>query len=197
MGVESSTEVPDCYADVQKWTRHRLTNVIKKWVDSEEDFSLDEADIMNLIGCRESFAFQIMDHLTLNKSGTRVNAVTLLITLIALISDEFVNKTDYVSEIFDLFDLAGNERITREVLNVMIMSIGAAFASLLGRTDTPSRECVDALSNQIFDTTGKKYPGSKISKAEVIQWADVNFFCKDIRSINNVLQTIECTHWLQ
>ena len=45
-----------------------------------------------------------------------MNAVTLFVTLISLVSDEFVNKADYVAEIFSLFDLGGKESITKEVL---------------------------------------------------------------------------------
>lgn len=190
MGVEASHELPEPFRPIQKWSRHKLNSVIRRWIESNEDFGLDSFAVMNSLGVSEAYATGIIKHMNRDHPQTRVNAVTLFVTLISLVSDEFVNKADYVAEIFSLFDLGGKESITKEVLNVLLTSVGTSYAALLGRKENPSKETIRQLTDQICDSTGKKKAVSKITMEDLIQWADDNLFCKDIRSINNILQTI-------
>jgi hypothetical protein len=197
MGVGPSTMLPAAFISVGRWTRPKLDNVIIIWTQGEFPYSIDAATIEAIVGCTNATAHEMITTLTGNINSTHVNAITLFVVFICLVTDEFVNKADHVAEIFDLFDLQRKNKLTRDELTVMVTTVYIAFSAIVDDqkqlTSVERSDCVKRFCDNIYAHTkairhGVHHP---ISRTELIQCSDETLFTKEKRTINAILTAIK------
>lgn len=195
MGVGAST-VPSAFSDVGQWKRQKLDKIIIKWTQGDFPFAIDASTLETLVGCPNAVAHDMITTLTANESSTHVNAVTLFVVFISLVTDEFTSKMDYVAEIFDLFDLQRKNTLTRDELTVLVTTVHIAFSAIVDKKQSSTAErseCVKRFCDKIYAHTKAVKHGTHrpISRTELIQCSDEILFTKDKRTISAVLSAIE------
>lgn len=187
MGVESSKQ-PECFKIV-KYSNCRMQ--ILNWIEAEENFTLSLPAVVTYLNCSEDVAQPIMDEINDNKhKSTYVNAVTLFVAIIAAAKEE----TSHLSLIYDLFDTNGKEVLSSEELIVMVMTIGTAFASLVGKGERPSLEKASEFVDQLYRAEGKNKPrrhaNKGYTKSELIKWVDQNLKVDGTINVDSFLKVI-------
>ena len=187
MGVSNSITLKKHFKEIADETWSRSTTVVQTYQTGNYDFGIDFNVVMNLTGYDSERAKILLQAQAINDVGV-VNALSLLITFIALVDNTTTMGEERVSEIFNLFDFSHTGTLTMEDLTIMLMCVSYSFSHIVGRhADVPSDAAIIKLGQQIYDKLNKKYK-QPIKKDELIMWAKSNLFDKGIDKLDLVFE---------
>ena len=185
--MSSSIPLKKHFKEINEETWSRALTVVQAYQTGNYDFGIDFNVIMNITGYDSEKAKTLLQAHSINDVGV-INALSLLITFIALVDNEETKGEERITEVFNLFDFNHTGTLSLEDLTILLMCVSYSFSHIVGRhSDVPSDAAIIKMAQQIYDRLNKKYK-QPIKKDELVQWARTALFEKGIDKLDKVFE---------
>lgn len=215
------------FAIAGPWTR--AASVMRTYSEGEYDFGIEESVVVAITGVESGEARELIAAHSRNDNGMwvsflvsircvsitvwdllyRINALTLMISIIALADSSKRNESNRLFAVFDLFDFSKANAISYDELvcfdfvwyepelfvifsglqTILIICVGQSFSYILTRPPpfTDAHAC--KWSSAIYAKLGKK-PTSSINKVTfILMKYDFNWLCVEFIDLQEELQS--------
>ena len=147
------------FGEFQQWDHYRALEIIGVFKDNEFDFGVDVDVVAALLEGDRDTARQIIERLAPN-GGAVINGLAFL-GGVALVVAAGPKGMDAVSAkcglVFDVFDLEGRQRLSKDELTIALLSCLRALTGMLGCGTPPADAEVEQLVNQAYAARSKDY----------------------------------------
>lgn len=170
MGVSESVPLDPAFQTIASWPWSKVQSALNAFAEGNYDFCVDAESIANITCLSDADTNRLIKLLSHNNSG-RVNALTLLVSIVLIGESSQTNVDIRLEALFDLIDFSGVASISMEESTILLIIISTAMASIVGKQDKiPTDKTLHRASCVIYEAIDK-ISTLPLLKSEFILWA--------------------------